>query len=95
MNNNEYTANNTKKHLHDSFNMNKTSRNKIDERIDYYKQPENYETCKARSREWYWTHLQEKKEYDRRYYACRKSWGEIRGYIITWNLLNISGDVFK
>jgi len=94
-NNNVYTENATKQHLHDSWGLNKTSRHKIDERIDYYKQPENYEYCKAKARDWYWKNLQEKKEYDRKYYACRKSWGEVRGYILTWNLLNISGDVFK
>tara|TARA_R100001129_G_scaffold185642_2_gene174503 strand:+ start:141 stop:461 length:321 start_codon:yes stop_codon:yes gene_type:complete len=94
-NNNEYIENPTKQHLHDSWNLNKCSRREIDRSINYYKDEENYETCKERSREWYKNNLQAKKEYDKMYYACRKSWGEVRGYIITWNLLNISGDVFK
>ena len=94
MNNNNYKSNPTKQHIHDSFGMNKCSRQQINRSIDYYKREENYETCKERSRDWYWNNKQEKKAYDKRYYEHRRNFGEYKGWILTWNLLNISGDVF-
>jgi hypothetical protein len=92
---NNYKENTTKQHLHDSWGLNKTSRRAIDNQIAYYQQEENYEACKERVRLWALGRKKEKAEYDKLYYNCRKSWGETKGYILTWNLLNISGDVFK
>ena len=94
MNSEEYKSNPTKQHIHDSWKLNKCSRHQIDRSIEYYKREENYATCNERSREWYQKNKQEKKAYDKIYYKHRRNFGEYRGWIITWNLLNISGDVF-
>lgn len=96
-NNNQYKSDGTTSHLHDSWNLNKTARSKIDDAIAYYKDPQNYNTMKNYSKDYYQNHKEERKIYDRRYYRHRCNFGDSRkpkGEVIVWNLLNICGDVF-
>ena len=95
MNSENYTPNLVKQHIHDSWNINKSSRYVIDKSLKYYMKQENRGNCILNAKIWYENNKQKKRDYDKMYYLHRKSWGETNGYIINWNLLNISGDVFR
>ena len=83
---------------HDSWKLNTESRKDINVSLRYYHHPDNHERMKERCRLYWKGKEKEKKEYDRRYYNWRKSWGDYQNYNnreCYWNLLLIQGDIFS
>eukprot|EP01050_Picozoa_sp_SAG11_P023481 SAG11_NODE_4730_length_1788_cov_14.219065_5_plen_100_part_00 len=98
--NNDYKRNDLISQKNDSYGLNVTEREKIEQRKNYYKNhlQEQREKHKILARVYRAKNREKIKEYNSLRYQWRKSWGDTAPHgntLVEGNLLKIHGDIFN